>query len=113
MIVGDFGDLTRLRIRSVRKAGVVVPKRATGMRARVVLLSPGEAVAWHSTQAREELLLILRGSVRLEVQTVRRRVRRRQLRVGQCAFVPAHVLHRTVNRSSQPIWYLYVTAPSP
>jgi len=112
VIVGDVGDLTRVRIRSVRKAGVVVPKRVTGMRARVITLSPGEAVAWHSTQAREELLLILRGSVQLEVQTARRRVRRRRLTVGQCAFVRSHVLHRTVNRSSQPIRYLYVTAPS-
>ena len=109
-----MGDLTRTRVhvRSLRRAGVAVPAGATGMRARVVILKPGEDMAWHSTQGREELLLVLQGSVQLEVQTSQRRAHRERLTVGQCAFVLSQVLHRTVNRSRNPIRYLYVTAPA-
>ena len=56
--------------RSVRRvsylrSGRLIPKAADGLRARSVLLRPGERMAWHSTGGREELLILLRGSLRV------------------------------------------------
>ena len=76
-----------------------------------MVLTPGEAMVWHSTRQREELLLVLLGRMELEWYTLRGTCRRMALKVGQCAFLPSEVLHRTVNRSRAPIRYLYVTAP--
>ncbi len=63
---------------------------------------------WHSTEAREELLLAMAGAVELQIRS-RSTVRRRALRAGQCAFLPARTRHRVVNRSRTPARYVYVT----
>ncbi len=67
---------------------------------------------WHSTRAREELLLALRGAVRVEVRGPSGAVRRRLLKAGQCAWLPARTLHRVINRGTRRAHYLYVTAPA-
>lgn len=67
---------------------------------------------WHTTGAREELLIALRGRVALEVQMSARRVRRRLVAAGACAFLPPAMRHRVLNRSTRAAHYLYVTAPT-
>ena len=57
-----------IRRRTYRRPGRLVPPGAVGLRARAVRLKPGQQMDWHSTRAREELLVALRGSVGLEVQ---------------------------------------------
>jgi len=103
---------SRIARRSYRRAGRLVPRRSHGLRAGSVVLKPRQAMDWHSTKDREELLIILAGGVSLEVQTLRRRRRARSLSAGQCAFIPAETTHRVVNRSRTIARYLYVTARS-
>ena len=103
-----MGKVTR---RSFRRAGRLVPPSAVGLRARSVRLARGAVMPWHSTDGREELLLVLAGHVRLEFQTGQGRVRRLIVRAGQCAFLSAQTLHQVVNPSGAPANYLYVTAP--
>lgn len=99
-----------LRAASFRRAGPLVPRRGRGLRAGSVRLPPGGVMDWHSTRAREELLLGLRGIVRLEMER-RGRIRRRTIRAGSCILLPRQTRHRVVNRSPAPAHYLYVTAP--
>ena len=110
-----------VRVRSYRRAGRLVPppalaghrpggRRDRGLRASAVVLTPGEAMDWHSTEGREELLILLSGRVQLEVETRHRS--RLTLRAGQCAYVPGRTRHRVLNRSSVRATYVYVTAPT-
>ena len=69
-------------------------------------------MGWHSTRNREELLIALAGSVRIETRRGRAS-RRVGLRAGQCAFVPRATEHRLVNASRRvTARYLYVTGPA-
>lgn len=97
---------------SVRRAGRLLPRRGAGLRAGVVALKPGEVMEWHSTDAREELLILLKGWVRVEIGSLRRA--RRQVRLGdrQLLFLPSHTRHRVINGSTKLARYLYITAPA-
>ena len=81
------------------------------MRAGVVVLKPGEIMEWHSTRAREELLIMLAGRVQVEVEG-RVGCQHVGLNVGACARLPQRTRHRIVNRSTAAAArYVYVTAP--
>jgi uncharacterized cupin superfamily protein len=75
----------------------------------LVALKPGEAMRWHSTKDREELIIILAGQVQLEVERPHSRRGRTTLQAGQCALLPRHMLHTVVNRSARTARYLYIT----
>ena len=64
-------------------------------------------MAWHSTHDREELIIVLRGRLSLELLPARRRAR--ALRPGQCAFIPTQTMHRLINASRSAACYVYVT----
>ena len=98
-------------VMSSQRAGRLVPKRRSGLRAGVVVLRPGGIMEWHSTQEHEELLIAMTGRVVLEVLADSGRLRRVAVRAGQCAFLPRRVRHRVVNRSTASARYIYVTAP--
>ncbi len=99
----------RIQVVSLQRARRVIPRRRKGLRAAVVELAPGAAMAWHSTGLREELLIALGGRVRVEVRTASR-TRRASLRAGQCVFLPRGTRHCVVNPSMRKARYLYVTA---
>ena len=92
-----------------RRPGRLTPPHAKRLRARSMHLRPGEAVAWHSTGSREELLIALAGRLRLERRQSGRLLKTVSLVAGQCAFLPRRVIHRMVNHSPQSARYLYVT----
>jgi len=77
-----------------------------------MMLQPAEAVDWHSTHAREELLIALTGQMVLEIQSRAHRATRIVLRAGQCLFLPCQTEHRVINRSRANAHYLYVTGPT-
>jgi len=72
-------------------------------------LLPRQSVPWHSTGAREELLIGLRGELTLELQHAGRR-NTITLHKDQCAFLSSQAWHRVVNRSRHTAHYLYLTA---
>ena len=95
--------------RSFRRPAKLTPPHAQRLRSRAIRLAPGTSIAWHSTRRREELLIILEGSVSVEAYDRRHRVRTTRLTPGACAFLAAQVRHRVVNRSARPAQYIYVT----
>ena len=99
---------------SCLRPGRLVPPEAQGLRAAAVVLKPREAMPWHSTQAREELLVALEGRMHVAVRTPSKRARRIALRNGQSLFLPAYTWHTVVNASARrAVTYVYVTAPIP
>ena len=96
--------------RSWRRSGRLAPLSAT-IRSRAIRLAPGEAVDWHSTKDREELLLVLSGVLSLELDRPGRTHRVKRLGVGATIYLPSHVTHRVRNASRRPLVYVYVTAP--
>lgn len=99
-----------VKVVSTRRTGRLIPKRLHGLRAGAVVLRPGASMAWHSTQSREELLIVLVGSVLLELQGPKREDRRCvKLLAGQCAWLPPRTWHGVCNRSAREARYVYVT----
>ncbi len=103
--------MTRMRAISYQRPRRIVPLTARGLKGRCVVLEPGSTMEWHSTGAREELLIAWQGRVRLEVRLTRGRVSRIRVRAGHCPFLPTATMHRVVNDTSSPAAYLYVTGP--
>ena len=99
-------------IASYRRAGRLVPRRAAGLRAGVVVLKPGGVIDWHSTRTREELLIALEGRCEVDIQRPRGTQRTIRLQHSQCLLLPSQTLHRVVNESTKPVRYLYITAPA-
>ena len=67
---------------------------------------------WHSTNTREELILVLRGRVDVEVEHgASGKIRSTALQAGRSVFLPSDTPHRVVNRSRAVAIYIYVTAP--
>lgn len=99
--------------RALRRPGRLVPGPGRGLRARCVRLRAGETMDWHSTGRREELLLVLDGRVRVEVNRPHRGRRRRiPLRALTSLFLPAGTWHQVANVSRRSARYVYVTGPA-
>lgn len=100
----------KLRVvrRTLRRPGRIVPAAAARLHGRLVILGPGQSMAWHSTGPREEVVIMIAGTARLEwLQAAR--LRRATLAAWHSAFLPRHTTHRVVNRSRRPARYLYLT----
>ena len=95
--------------RSWHRSGRLVPPSAR-LCSRAMHLAPGEAIDWHSTKHREELLLVLSGILSLELDTPRRVRRVTRLKAGSTVYLRPHVMHRVRNASRRPLVYVYVTA---
>ena len=105
--------MPRVTKRTYQRPGRLVPRNARGLRARAVVLGRREVMAWHSTRRREELLIALRGTMRVEIEPQMKGCHRSlTIKAGECVFLPRATLHRVVNRSAAAARYLYVTAPA-
>ena len=102
--------MARVVTRSYRRPGKLLPQSARHFKGRSIRLPAGEAVEWHSPRRREEVILIFRGSVSLEVRDGDGRIHATRLTDGRLAFITPQVWHRVVNRSRRQAHYLYITA---
>lgn len=92
-------------VRPFLDPGKVSPAEATALSSRCVRLAPGERVGEHSTEGREEILLVLEGEATLLVGGERTAVP-----AGHAAFVPPETNHDVANEGRAPLTYVYVTA---
>ena len=86
---------------------ILAPKK--GLRARSVRLLPGARIDWHSTQDREELLLVIQGEVDLSVGRAMGKTQNRHLKQGQGIFLPKTTRHCVMNHSRRASQHVYVT----
>jgi mannose-6-phosphate isomerase-like protein (cupin superfamily) len=83
-------------------------QQSVSMRSGVVTLQPGEAVGWHSTGAREELVIVLsgRGEARGRAGAPT------PMHAGAALYVPPEHEHDIVNTGADVLRYVYVVAPT-
>jgi quercetin dioxygenase-like cupin family protein len=94
-----------IHVASLEEPCLVTPEEAKRMRARVVELEPGKAVGEHTTEDREELIVVLEGTVVLQSPEGEH-----VLKVGQAAFIPLDTVHNVKNTTKKKARYMYVLA---
>ena len=104
-----MGRIIRCSYALARK---LIPPSAAYFKGRSMRLRRGEAVSWHTTGTREEVLIVLRGAAAVEYDRAPHRRARARVRAGECAFIPRHTRHRVRNPFPTPLRYLYFTAGS-
>ena len=78
-----------------------------GMKAGRVYLEPGKSCGEHSTKDREEMLIFLAGGGIAHVGEESHKVGR-----GKVAYIPPETSHEIENTGSEPLIYIYCTAPA-
>jgi quercetin dioxygenase-like cupin family protein len=94
-----------VHVASLEKPSLVTPEDAKRMRSRVVTLEPGKEVGEHTTENREELIVILEGALILIGPDGEH-----PLKVGQAAFIPLNTVHNVKNRTKKQARYMYILA---
>lgn len=85
------------------------PPETVTMRSGQVVLAPGTAVGEHSTEAYEEVVVVLAGSGAMRV----RGGATLALAPGSVAYCPPQTTHDVLNTGTVPLRYLYVVARAP
>jgi quercetin dioxygenase-like cupin family protein len=76
------------------------------MRAGVVTLQPGTCVGNHSTEDREEILVILEGNGTFILENGKQL----EMKVNAVLYCPPHTGHDVKNTGTTPLRYVYVVA---
>jgi mannose-6-phosphate isomerase-like protein (cupin superfamily) len=87
---------------------LLTAENARRMRAGMVTLGPAEECGRHSTEAYEELLIILEGRGEAELEGHGALA----VAAGQVAYIPPQTHHNVRGRGSGPLRYVYVVAPA-
>ena len=72
-----------------------------------VTMKPGTGHRFHHHPEREEIIYILDGVAEQWVDREQRR-----LKAGECAFIPARVVHAIFNSSKKPMTFLAILSPA-
>jgi mannose-6-phosphate isomerase-like protein (cupin superfamily) len=92
-------------VRPFRVEGKISPPDARSLSSSCVRLAPGARVGEHTTEGKEELLLVLEGEASLIVGTGTTKVP-----AGHAAYVPPETHHDVANEGRNPLVYVYITA---
>jgi len=76
-----------------------------GLRAGLVVLKPGECVGEHSTEHKEEVLIILKGKAGL--YGAQKKISARE---GSFVYIPPRIHHNVENIGRGLLKYVYITA---
>lgn len=82
------------------------PPESVSMRSGVVTLQPGNSVGKHTTEAYEELLVILEGSGAF-ILTDGRQL---EMKVEHVLYCPPFTEHDVLNTGTTPLRYIYIVA---
>ncbi|NUM79938.1 cupin domain-containing protein [bacterium] len=88
--------------------GLIKPPESLKIKSGLVMLNSGEEVGTHSTENREEILVVLEGSGRLIIQDHDPL----EISGGHIAYVPPHSIHNVVNDNSRLLRYIYIVSPA-
>ncbi len=79
---------------------------AISLRSGCVILMPGENVGEHSTEAEEEILIILEGKGRLSLN----KTAEVDIEKNSAVYIPPRTLHDVKNTAKEVLKYVFVTA---
>jgi mannose-6-phosphate isomerase-like protein (cupin superfamily) len=95
----DAGDADYLRL-------LGGPPESAGMRSGLVVLQPGKSVGKHSTEAYEEMIVVLEGSGKMILADGRELA----FAGGAALYCPPDTEHDMINTGSVPLRYVYIVA---
>lgn len=74
-----------------------------------VVLAPGHDIGVHTTEGKEEFIIILKGKARVTAEGFR------PVSVARlsCVYIPARTAHNLTNTGSTSLHYIYVVCPVP
>lgn len=81
-------------------------EEAQVMHSGFVTLQPGESVGKHSTESKEELLIVLHGAGKF----VFNKDDELSLNEGYVAYCPPHTEHNVFNNGTEPLRYIFVVS---
>ncbi len=84
---------------------LVKPPVSKRIKSGKVTLKAGEEVGQHVTENKEEIIIVLRGSVTLVKGT-----ESIPLKTGDAHFVPEGTVHNVINKSTDEAVYVYVVS---
>lgn len=79
-------------------------KPGINLRSGLVILGPGKTVGEHSTENKEEVLIILSGTARVDIGKKSYLAKR-----GSFLYIPPRVHHNVRNNSRSKLKYVYIT----
>jgi quercetin dioxygenase-like cupin family protein len=84
---------------------VIKPPKSRALKSGRVILEPGEEIGEHVTEAREELIVVLKGRATLikERETI-------EIEQGNTHFINEGIKHNVKNNSDQVLEYIYVVS---
>ncbi|MFH0839543.1 MAG: cupin domain-containing protein [Candidatus Omnitrophota bacterium] len=83
-----------------------IDKSAISLRSGCVILMPGENVGGHSTEAAEELLIILEGKGKLSLGEAAEV----DIEKDHVVYIPPNTLHDVKNTGKESLRYVFITA---
>lgn len=82
------------------------PEAKEGLRSGLVVLKPKSSVGLHSTEKRQEIIVILEGRARVYYG----RKGKFELEENSFVYLPPETMHNVENAGSSLLKYLYITA---
>ncbi len=70
-----------------------------------VVLKKGEDVGEHTTEEKEEIIIVLQGEVEVYIEGKKYK----KLKSGNLVYIPQNVVHNVKNNTSKVAKYLYIT----
>ena len=77
------------------------------MKSGVVVLKPGEEVGCHNTNTKEELIIVLEGSAKVEIESKPFE----QVEPDSAVYIPPNTQHNIINPGTETLRYIYVVSP--
>jgi quercetin dioxygenase-like cupin family protein len=84
---------------------ILKPPLSRSLKSGRVKLNPGEEIGEHITENREELIIILIGKAKVEIEG-----EILELKEGDAQFISEGVKHNVTNNSEQLLEYIYVVS---
>lgn len=78
------------------------------VRSGFVILNADESVGWHNTEARHEIIIILKGKAKVHYGAKGRF----NLSDNSFVYLPPQTLHNVENTGRRPLKYVYITSNS-
>ncbi len=106
-----MADLIIKRLESAEKyLRLLSPGEQTQkMKAGLVILAPGEEIGEHSTEAREEALVILSGQAEISCAGSPAQA----VSADSLVYIPAQTKHNVRNAGKQTLKYVFIVTPAP
>ena len=87
----------------MKTKSLLKPPKSNILKSGRVILSSGEEIGVHSTDEKEEIIIVLRG-----VATLQKEEKEIKLTAGETHYIKKNTIHNVLNNSKEDLEYIYV-----